>query len=62
MLAEWFGRHGVPADVTDELIGQGVACTRPFIRFQPDPGPLEAGDDGRRLGAPSPRPGTRTGS
>ena len=44
VLAEWFGRHGVPADVTDELIGQG-ALYKPFIRFQPDPVPLEAGDD-----------------
>ena len=44
VLAGWFGRHGVPADVTDELIGQG-ALYKPFIRFQPDPVPLEAGDD-----------------
>jgi glyoxylase-like metal-dependent hydrolase (beta-lactamase superfamily II) len=44
VLAEWFGRHGVPAGVSDELIGQG-ALYKPFIRFQPDPVPLEAGDD-----------------
>ena len=34
--SDWFGRHGVPADVTDELIEQGTLY-RPFIRFQPDP-------------------------
>ena len=36
VLVDWFGRHGVPQDVTDELIGQGAAF-RPFVRFQPDP-------------------------
>jgi glyoxylase-like metal-dependent hydrolase (beta-lactamase superfamily II) len=44
VLAAWFARHGVPADVTDELIGQG-ALYKPFIRFQPEPVPVEAGDE-----------------
>jgi glyoxylase-like metal-dependent hydrolase (beta-lactamase superfamily II) len=43
VLVEWFRRHGVPPDVTDELIEQGSAY-RPFVRFQRDPGLLEPGD------------------
>jgi glyoxylase-like metal-dependent hydrolase (beta-lactamase superfamily II) len=43
VLVAWFGRHGVPQDVTEELIGQG-SIYRPFIRFQPDPELLEPGD------------------
>jgi glyoxylase-like metal-dependent hydrolase (beta-lactamase superfamily II) len=43
VLVEWFGRHGVPAGVTDELIEQGSAY-RPFVRFQPDPELLDPGD------------------
>ncbi|HEY7178271.1 MAG TPA: MBL fold metallo-hydrolase [Gaiella sp.] len=43
VLVEWFRRHGVPANVTDELIEQGSAY-RPFVRFQRDPRLLEPGD------------------
>lgn len=43
VLADWFSSHGVPTSVTDELIEQG-AFYRPFIRFQPDPLPLQAGE------------------
>jgi glyoxylase-like metal-dependent hydrolase (beta-lactamase superfamily II) len=43
VLVEWFRRHGVPPDVTDELIEQG-SVYRPFVRFQRDPGLLEPGD------------------
>jgi glyoxylase-like metal-dependent hydrolase (beta-lactamase superfamily II) len=35
-IADWFHRHGVPAEVTDELVEQG-SVYRPFIRYQPDP-------------------------
>jgi glyoxylase-like metal-dependent hydrolase (beta-lactamase superfamily II) len=35
-LVEWFHRHGVPAEVTEELVGQG-SIYRPFIRYQRDP-------------------------
>jgi glyoxylase-like metal-dependent hydrolase (beta-lactamase superfamily II) len=44
VLVEWFHRHGVPEDETDELIEQGLAY-RPFIRFQPGPQLLDPGDD-----------------
>jgi glyoxylase-like metal-dependent hydrolase (beta-lactamase superfamily II) len=43
VLLEWFRRHGVPDDVTSELVGQGSAF-RPFIRYQPDPDLLDPGD------------------
>ena len=43
VLVEWFRRHGVPPDVTDELIEQGSAY-RPFVRFSPDPDLLDPGD------------------
>jgi glyoxylase-like metal-dependent hydrolase (beta-lactamase superfamily II) len=42
-IAEWFHHHGAPAHVTDELVEQG-AVYAPFIRFQPDPLLVEAGD------------------
>ena len=42
-IAEWFHRHGVPEHVTAELVGQGDLY-RPFIRYQPDPVIVEAGD------------------
>jgi glyoxylase-like metal-dependent hydrolase (beta-lactamase superfamily II) len=35
-IVEWFHRHGVPPEVTDELVEQG-SVYRPFIRYQPDP-------------------------
>ena len=43
VLVDWFRRHGVPDEVTSELVAQG-SLYRPFIRFQPDPELLEPGD------------------
>ena len=43
VLVDWFKRHGVPDEVTAELIEQGSQF-RPFIRYQPDPQLLEPGD------------------
>ena len=43
VLVEWFRRHGVPPDMTDELIEQGSAY-RPFVRYRPDPHLLDPGD------------------
>ena len=54
VLVAWFRRHGVPDDVTGELIEQGSQW-RPFIRYQPDPRLLAPGDhvDGwRAVAAP----------
>jgi glyoxylase-like metal-dependent hydrolase (beta-lactamase superfamily II) len=54
VLVAWFHRHGVPDDVTRELIEQG-SLWRPFIRYQPDPRLLDPGDcvDGwRAVAAP----------
>jgi glyoxylase-like metal-dependent hydrolase (beta-lactamase superfamily II) len=42
-LAEWFHRNGVPAGVTEELIGQG-ARYRPFVRAASNPEPVADGD------------------
>ncbi len=42
-IQEWFRRHGVPDHVTEELVEQG-SLYRPFIRYQPDPVLVEAGD------------------
>jgi glyoxylase-like metal-dependent hydrolase (beta-lactamase superfamily II) len=42
-IAEWFVTHGVPNEVTDELIESGDVY-RPFIRFQRDPVLLDDGD------------------
>jgi glyoxylase-like metal-dependent hydrolase (beta-lactamase superfamily II) len=42
-LVEWFARHGVPEHVTEELVGQG-SVYRPFLRYQPDPMLMEAGE------------------
>jgi glyoxylase-like metal-dependent hydrolase (beta-lactamase superfamily II) len=42
-IAEWFHRHGAPEHVTEELVDQGDLY-RPFIRYQPDPVIVEAGD------------------
>jgi glyoxylase-like metal-dependent hydrolase (beta-lactamase superfamily II) len=43
VVVDWFRRHGVPGEVTAELVEQGSAY-RPFIRFQPDPELLDPGD------------------
>ena len=43
VLVAWFHRHGVPDDVTHEVIEQG-SLWRPFIRYQPDPELLAPGD------------------
>ncbi|HEX2303514.1 MAG TPA: MBL fold metallo-hydrolase [Gaiella sp.] len=54
VLVEWFRGHGVPDDVTHELIAQG-SLYRPFVRYQPDPDLLDPGDqvDGwRTVAAP----------
>ena len=53
-LRDWFQLHGVPDDVTAELVGQS-SLYRPFIRYQRDPLLVEAGEqlDGWELvGAP----------
>jgi glyoxylase-like metal-dependent hydrolase (beta-lactamase superfamily II) len=42
-LADWFGLHGAPARVTDELVGQS-SLYRPFIRYQSDPILVESGE------------------
>jgi glyoxylase-like metal-dependent hydrolase (beta-lactamase superfamily II) len=42
-VAEWFHRQGTPSHVTDELVEQGDFY-RPFIRYQPDPVLVAAGD------------------
>jgi glyoxylase-like metal-dependent hydrolase (beta-lactamase superfamily II) len=42
-LVDWFRLHGVPDDVTAELIGQG-SIYRPFVRYQRNPTLLEAGE------------------
>jgi glyoxylase-like metal-dependent hydrolase (beta-lactamase superfamily II) len=42
-IADWFLTHGVPREVTDELIESGDVY-RPFIRFQRDPLLVDDGD------------------
>jgi glyoxylase-like metal-dependent hydrolase (beta-lactamase superfamily II) len=42
-LVDWFHLHGTPHDVTEELVGQG-SVYRPFIRYQPDPVLVRAGE------------------
>lgn len=42
-LLEWFRLHGAPDDVTDELVGQSSVYRR-FIRYQPDPILVRAGE------------------
>ena len=42
-IGDWFHRHGAPVEVTAELVGQG-SLYRPFIRYQPDPVLVEAGE------------------
>ncbi len=42
-IAGWFTANGVPQENVDELIASGSAY-RPFVRFQPDPLPVEPGD------------------
>ena len=44
-IADWFHTHGVPEEITEELIHSGDVY-RPFIRYQPDP---ELVSDGDRL-------------
>jgi glyoxylase-like metal-dependent hydrolase (beta-lactamase superfamily II) len=43
VLADWFHANGVPASVTEELLGQGRLYL-PFIRTVPDPDPVEPGE------------------
>ncbi len=49
-LIDWFRLHGAPDDVTAELVGQS-SVYRPFIRYQPDPVLVRAGEqlDGWQL-------------
>jgi glyoxylase-like metal-dependent hydrolase (beta-lactamase superfamily II) len=49
-IADWFHRHGVPSEVTAELVEQG-SFYRPFIRYQPDPLLVDPGEhiDGWQL-------------
>jgi glyoxylase-like metal-dependent hydrolase (beta-lactamase superfamily II) len=42
-ISAWFVRHGVPLDVAQELLVSG-SVYRPFIRYQPDPELVRAGD------------------
>jgi glyoxylase-like metal-dependent hydrolase (beta-lactamase superfamily II) len=42
-IRDWFHLHGTPEDVTAELVGQS-SVYRPFIRYQPDPILVEAGE------------------
>jgi glyoxylase-like metal-dependent hydrolase (beta-lactamase superfamily II) len=42
-IADWFLRHGVPRDVAEELLQSGSVYA-PFIRYQPDPQLVRAGD------------------
>jgi glyoxylase-like metal-dependent hydrolase (beta-lactamase superfamily II) len=42
-IRDWFQLHGVPDDVTAELVGQS-SLYRPFIRYQRDPFLVEAGE------------------
>jgi glyoxylase-like metal-dependent hydrolase (beta-lactamase superfamily II) len=43
-IAAWFVRHGVPVDVTEDLIVQGHAFA-PFIRYATDPDLLYEGNE-----------------
>jgi glyoxylase-like metal-dependent hydrolase (beta-lactamase superfamily II) len=43
-MAAWFAEHGVPREITDDLIEVGSAYAA-FIRFARDPEPLRAGDE-----------------
>jgi glyoxylase-like metal-dependent hydrolase (beta-lactamase superfamily II) len=42
-IADWFVTHGVPREITEELIDSGDSY-RPFIRFQRDPLLVDEGD------------------
>jgi glyoxylase-like metal-dependent hydrolase (beta-lactamase superfamily II) len=42
-LLEWFGSHGAPPEVTEELVGQS-SVYRPFIRYQRDPILVDEGE------------------
>lgn len=59
-LATWFVEHGVPPEVTDELLQQGSSYAQ-FIQYQPDPTLVNEGDrmDGWELMA---APATPTAS
>jgi glyoxylase-like metal-dependent hydrolase (beta-lactamase superfamily II) len=43
-IADWFLRHGVPADVAEELIHSGHVFAD-FVRFAWNPQPVEPGDE-----------------
>ena len=59
-IADWFRTHGVPDEITEELIGSGDVY-RPFIRFQRDPILVDDGDRST-AGSSSPPPATPTAS
>ena len=59
VLVTWFARHGVPPDVTHELIEQG-SYYRPFIRYASGPDLLDAAT-GWTAGRSSRPPVTPTG-
>jgi glyoxylase-like metal-dependent hydrolase (beta-lactamase superfamily II) len=42
-LADWFERHGVPAEITDEMVGE-AQLYRPFVRTVAEPGLVDPGD------------------
>lgn len=42
VLADWFRRHGVPAEVTDELLAQG-SVYKPLVRLAEETEPVEPG-------------------
>ena len=60
-IADWFLTHGVPREITEELIESGDVY-RPFIRYQPGSGARRRGRARSTAGSSSRRRGTRTAS